>query len=85
MPAYLESYSDKILQRANTHEPPDSIAQCLSPFLFLRDGQYVLDKSAITCKTLNILDSLYEFEKESSHQPHKLANWFNQVLRGQKL
>jgi hypothetical protein len=85
MPAYLESYSDKILQRSNTHEPPDSIAQCLSPFLFLRDGQYVLDKSAITCKTLNILDSLYEFEKESSHQPTKLANWFNQVLRGQKL
>ena len=85
MPAYLESYSDKILQRANTHDPPDSIAQCLSPFLFLRDSQYVLDKSAITCKTLNILDSLYVFEKESNHQPHKLATWFNQVLRGQKL
>lgn len=85
MPAFLESYSDKILQRANAHEPPDDIAQCLSPFLFLRDGQYVLDKSAITCKTMNILDSLYVFEKESNHQPHKLATWFNQVLRGQKL
>ena len=66
------------------HEPPDSIAQCLAPFLFLQDGHYVLDKSAVTCKTLNILDSLYEFEKESNNTPTKLANWFNHVIRGQK-
>jgi hypothetical protein len=85
MPAFLESYSDKLLQRANMHEPPDSIAQCLTPFLFLRDGHYVLDKSAVTCQNLNLLDALYEFEKTSNSAPTKLAHWFNQKLRGPKL
>ena len=84
MPSFLAAYSDKLLQRANMHEPPDSIAQCLTPFLFLQDGHYALDKSAVTCQTLNLLDALFEFEKDSNSTPTKLANWFNQKLRGPK-
>ena len=84
MPSFLATYSDKLLQRANMHEPPDSIAQCLTPFLFLQDGHYALDKSAVTCQTLNLLDALFEFKKDSNSTPTKLANWFNQKLRGPK-
>ena len=84
MPSFLATYSDKLLQRANMHEPPDSIAQCLTPFLFLQDGHYALDKTAVTFQTLNLLDALFEFEKASNSTPTKLANWFNQKLRGQK-
>jgi hypothetical protein len=84
MPSFLVAYSDKLLARANTHAPPDSIAQCLTPYLFLQDGQYALDKTAVTFHTLNLLDTLFEFEKASNSTPTKLANWFNQKLRGQK-
>jgi hypothetical protein len=84
MPSFLAAYSEKLLARANTHAPPDPIAQCLTPYLYLQDGLYALDKTAVTFHTLNLLDTLFEFEKASHSTPTKLANWFNQKIRGQK-
>ena len=61
-----------------------SLSQRSRTRLFLQDGRYALDKSAVTCQTLNLLDALFEFEKDSNSTPTKLANWFNQKLRGPK-
>ena len=84
MPSFLTAYSEKLLARANTHPPPDPVAQCLTPYLYLKDGLYALDKTVVTFRTLNMLDALFEFEKDSHSTPTKLANWFNQKIRGQK-
>jgi hypothetical protein len=84
IPLFLTAYSEKLLVRANNHPPPEPIAQCLTPYLYLKDGLYALDKTVVTFRTLNMLDALFEFEKDSQSTPTKLANWFNQKIRGQK-
>ena len=84
MPLFLATYSDKILSRANSHPPPDPIAECLTPYLYHKDGVYSLNQTVVTFEILNILNALYEFEKDSQSTPTKLANWFNLKIRGQQ-
>ena len=84
MPLFLTTYREKILSRANSHPPPDPIAQCPTPYLYLKDGVYSLNKTVVTFQILNMLDALYEFEKDSQSTPTKLANSFNLKIRGQK-
>ena len=84
MPEFLVNYSVKILSRANSHPPPDSIAECLTPYLYHSDGVYALSQSDVNFEILNILNALYEFEKDSESTPSKLSNWLNLKIRGQK-
>ena len=84
MPLFLTTYSEKILSRANSHPPPDPIDECLTPYLYHKDGIYSLNQTDVNFEILNILNALYEFEKDSQSTPTKLANWFNLKIRGQK-
>ena len=84
MPEFLVNYSVKILSRANSHPPPDPIAECLTPYLYHNDGIYSLSQTDVNFEILNILNALYEFEKDSESTPSKLSNWLNLKIRGQK-
>ena len=84
MPLFLATYSERILSRANSHPPPDPIAECLTPYLYHNDGIYSLNQTDVNFEILNILNALYECEKDSESAPTKLANWFNLKIRGQK-
>ena len=84
MPLFLANYSEKILTWANSHPPPDQIAECLTPYLYHNDGIYSLNQTDVNFKILNIINALYECQKDSESAPTKLANWFNLKIRGQK-
>ena len=82
MPEFLANYSVKILTRATSHPPPDSLAECLTPYLYHSDGVYYLSQKDIDHGILNILNTLYEFEKDSGSAPSKLSHWLNQTFKG---
>ena len=59
MPLFLANYSEKILSRANSHPPPDPIAECLTPYLYLSyNGIYSLNQTDVNFKILNILNAI---------------------------
>jgi hypothetical protein len=66
MPEFLIVYSNTLLARANSHAPPDELAENLHPFL-CRDshGLYTLHQNALTYKILNLVS--------------KLSTWLNTI------
>jgi hypothetical protein len=60
MPEFLLSYSNTLLSRANTHPPPDELAENVYPFLRSDShGQYTLNHSELTHEILNLVNTLY--------------------------
>jgi hypothetical protein len=81
MPEFLLSYSNTLLSRANAHPPPDELAENVYPFLGSDShGQYTLNHSELNHDILNLLNTLYEFEKSSTSTPSKLSTWLKQAL-----
>ena len=80
MPEFLIVYSNTLLARANSHAPPDELAENLHPFL-RRDshGLYTLHQNALTYEILNLVNTLYMFEKSSPSTPSKLSTWLNTI------
>ena len=76
MPEFLVVYSNTLLARANSHSPPDELCENLRPFLQCDShGLYTLHQSSLTNEILNLVHTLYLFEKSSPSTPSKLSTW----------
>ena len=80
IPEFLITYSSTLVSRANSHPPPDELAENLFPYLYRvpPSDVYNLNHSEITHDILNILNTLYEFEHSTPSTPSKVSNWIKQ-------
>ena len=83
IPEFLITYSSTLVSRANSHPPPDELAENLFPYLYRvpPSDVYNLNHSEITHDILNILNTLYEFEHSTPSTPSKVSNWIKQKYK----
>ena len=79
IPDFLVTYVQKIISRANAHPPPDELAECIG--MYRVADVYNLNHSELTHESLNILNTLYEFEHSTPSTPSKVSNWIKQKYK----
>ena len=81
LPDYLQPYVVTILTRINAEDPPNALAESLSPFIQFSRNRYTINYQNLNHDVLKKLDKLFNAE---NYQPNLFKKIFNAALNRSK-